>query len=103
MHSHAQRGMCKFGPTWKFDYSERLSYYPFAPSLADMPVAPYPVKSSMGTLATSSSFSDLRLEFISGFSKEFPSTKMSSPTGTPSGSTGSFFKKQNGSGHSSIQ
>ncbi|WJZ88939.1 hypothetical protein VitviT2T_008198 [Vitis vinifera] len=90
---YAQRGMCKFGLTCKFDHLETQSYCPFVPSLADMPVALCPVESSMGTLTPSSSSSDLRLEFISGSSKEFPSTRMSSLTSKPSGSVGSFLKK----------
>ncbi|GAB4851257.1 hypothetical protein Ancab_030554 [Ancistrocladus abbreviatus] len=58
---YAQHGICKFGPTCKFDHPMgSLSYSPSASSLSDMPVAPYPVGSSMGTLAPSSSSSDLQ-------------------------------------------
>ncbi|KAJ6719727.1 ZINC FINGER CCCH DOMAIN-CONTAINING PROTEIN 58 [Salix purpurea] len=58
---YTQRGQCKFGPACKFDHPMgTLSYSPSASSLADMPVAPYPVGSSIGTLAPSSSSSDLR-------------------------------------------
>lgn len=100
---YAQRGICKFGPTCKFDHPMgTLSYSPSASSLADMPVAPYPVGSSMGTLAPSSSSSDLRPELISGSSKESLSTRMSSSMSTSSGSVGSIFSKS-GPGHSSTQ
>lgn len=78
----AQHGICKFGPACKFDHSMGLlSYSPSASSLTDMPVAPYPVGSSLGTLAPSSSSSDLRPELISSSSKE-----MVSPKTTTSGS-----------------
>ncbi|RVW55725.1 Zinc finger CCCH domain-containing protein 6 [Vitis vinifera] len=67
-----------------------LSYSPSASSLADMPVAPYPVGSSMGTLAPSSSSSDLRPELISGSSKESLSTRITQQPVQSSGpSTGS--------------
>ncbi|KAJ9691491.1 hypothetical protein PVL29_013618 [Vitis rotundifolia] len=67
---YAQHGMCKFGPACKFDHSMgTLSYSPFASSLVDMPVAPHPMGSSMGTFAPSSSSPDLRLELILGSSK----------------------------------
>ncbi|XP_011627433.1 zinc finger CCCH domain-containing protein 5 isoform X3 [Amborella trichopoda] len=57
---YAQHGVCKFGPTCKFDHPlGSLSYSPSASSLADMPVAPYPVGSSLATLAPSSSSTDL--------------------------------------------
>lgn len=79
-----------------------LSYSPSASSLADMPVAPYPVGSSMGTLAPSSSSSDLRPELLSGSSKESLSTRMSSSVSTSSGSVGSIFSKS-GSGHAGAQ
>ena len=79
-----------------------LSYSPSASSLADMPVAPYPVGSSMGTLAPSSSSSDLRPELVSGSSKESHSTRMSSSMSTSSSSVGSIFSKS-GSSHSSAQ
>ncbi|KAL2922780.1 Zinc finger CCCH domain-containing protein 32 [Bienertia sinuspersici] len=59
---YAQHGVCRFGTTCKFDHPlGSLSYSPSASSLSDMPVAPYPVgSSSMGTLAPSSSSSDLQ-------------------------------------------
>lgn len=68
---YAQTGVCKFGPSCKFDHPIRsLSYSPSASSLTDIPVAPYPVGSTHATLAPSSSSSDLRPEFPSGFSKD---------------------------------
>ncbi|KAF7813671.1 zinc finger CCCH domain-containing protein 34-like [Senna tora] len=86
---YAQRGVCKFGPACKFDHPMgALSYSPSASSLADMPVAPYPVGSSIGTLAPSSSSSELRPELASGSSKESVSSRMSSSMSTSSGSVG---------------
>ncbi|KAM3308797.1 hypothetical protein P3S67_010541 [Capsicum chacoense] len=41
--------MCKFAPSCKFDRPLGRSYSPSASSLGDMPVAPYPVVSSMST------------------------------------------------------
>ncbi|KAM7258119.1 hypothetical protein ACFE04_013860 [Oxalis oulophora] len=79
---YAQHGACKFGPACKFDHPMgTLNYSPSASSLADMPVAPYPVGSTIGTLAPSSSSSDMRRELISGFIKESASTKISSSIG----------------------
>ncbi|XWS08623.1 hypothetical protein CRYUN_Cryun40dG0017600 [Craigia yunnanensis] len=67
---YSQRGVCKFGAACKFDHPiGTLSYSPSASSLADMPVAPYPVGSTVGTLAPSSSSSELRPE-LSGSSKD---------------------------------
>ncbi|XP_010546927.1 PREDICTED: zinc finger CCCH domain-containing protein 58-like isoform X2 [Tarenaya hassleriana] len=93
----AQHGTCRFGPACRFDHSMgSLSYSPSASSLTDMPVAPYPVGSSLGTLAPSSSSSDLRPELISSSSREIVSPKtttsgsetapatVSSPTSGPS-------------------
>lgn len=101
---YAQRGVCKFGPACKFDHPMgTLSYSPSASSLADMPVAPYPVGSSIGTLAPSSSSSDLRPELISGSSKDSVSTRMSSAVSTSSGSVGAILSKSGPVPHSSMQ
>ncbi|KAI5650703.1 hypothetical protein M9H77_36708 [Catharanthus roseus] len=90
---YAQNGVCKFGPSCKFNHPMgTLSYSPSASSLADMPVAPYPVGSSMGTLAPSSSSSDLRPELMSGSSKDAFSGRMSSMSSS-SGPVGSLFSK----------
>ncbi|CDO98891.1 unnamed protein product [Coffea canephora] len=100
---YIQNGVCKFGPSCKFDHPMgTLSYSPSASSLADMPVAPYPVGSSMGTLAPSSSSSDLRPELISGSSKDAFSSRMSSVSAS-SGSVGSLFSKSSIVPHSSTQ
>ncbi|XP_039114005.1 zinc finger CCCH domain-containing protein 6-like isoform X1 [Dioscorea cayenensis subsp. rotundata] len=89
---YAQHGVCKFGPTCKFDHPMGgLSYSPSASSLADIPVAPYPVGSSMATLAPSSSSSELRPDFISN--KDSFSTRMPSSETLSSGSIGSIFSK----------
>lgn len=86
---YAQHGVCKFGSACKFDHSMgSLSYSPSASSLADMPVAPYPVGSTIGTLAPSSSSSELRLELSSGSSKESVPSRMSSSSGMLTGSIG---------------
>lgn len=83
---YAQHGVCKFGPTCKFDHPMgALSYSPSASSLADMPVAPYPVGSSIGTLAPSSSSSELRPELMS--------SRLSSSMSSSGGSVGSIFSK----------
>ncbi|CAO2821958.1 unnamed protein product [Amaranthus hypochondriacus] len=99
---YAQHGVCKFGPTCKFDHPMgTLSYSPSASSLSDMPVAPYPVGSSIGTLAPSSSSSDLHAEVMSGFNKE-SATTLSSSVGIANGSVGSILSKS-GSTQSGLQ
>ncbi|KAJ0092260.1 hypothetical protein Patl1_25112 [Pistacia atlantica] len=101
---YTQRGVCKFGTACKFDHPMgTLSYSPSASSLADMPVAPYPVGSSIGTLAPSFSSSDLRPELVSGSSKEPVSTRMSSTISSTSGPVGSIFSKSGPIPHSSTQ
>ncbi|KAK7303133.1 hypothetical protein RJT34_14034 [Clitoria ternatea] len=86
---YAQHGACKFGPACKFDHPMGpLSYSPSASSLADMPVAPYLVGSTVGTLAPSSSSSELRPELTSGSSKESVPSRMSSSMGISTGSAG---------------
>lgn len=102
---YAQRGVCKFGPACKFDHPMgTLSYSPSASSLADMPVAPYPVGSSIGTLAPSSSSSstELRPELNSGSGKDLVSARMSSSLSTSSGSVGSTVSK-GGIAHLGVQ
>ncbi|KAK8648167.1 hypothetical protein V6N13_128928 [Hibiscus sabdariffa] len=92
---YSQRGVCKFGAACRFDHPMgMLSYSPSASSLADMPVAPYPVGSTTGTLAPSSSSSDLRPEVLSGSSKDGPAPAiMSSSVSASSESVGSVFSK----------
>ncbi|KAE9609585.1 putative transcription factor C3H family [Lupinus albus] len=87
---YTQRGVCKFGPACKFDHPMgSLRYSPSASSLTDMPVAPYySVGSSHGTLAPSSSSSELQHELASGSSNEPASSRMSSSTSTLTGSVG---------------
>lgn len=92
---YAQHGVCKFGPTCKFDHPMgALSYSPSASSLADMPVAPYPVGSSIGTLAPSSSSSELRPELMS--------SRLSSSMSSSGGSVGSIFSKSGSVSQSSV-
>ncbi|XP_021731444.1 zinc finger CCCH domain-containing protein 34-like isoform X1 [Chenopodium quinoa] len=99
----AQHGVCKFGSTCKFDHPMgNLSYSPSASSLSDMPVAPYPVGSSIGTLAPSSSSSDLRAEVLSGSNKESASA-LSSSVSISSGSGGSVLSKSGSISHSGLQ
>ncbi|KAM1380055.1 hypothetical protein ACFX2I_021842 [Malus domestica] len=91
---YQQRGACKFGSACKFDHPiGTLSYSPSASSLADMPVAPYPVGSSIGTLAPSSSSSELRAELSSSSGKDLVSARMSSSLSTSSLSVGSTVSK----------
>lgn len=79
-----------------------LSYSPSASSLTDMPVAPYPVGSTIATLAPSSSSSDLRPELLSGFSIDAVSSQMSSMNSS-SASVGSIFSKSGAVPQSSFQ
>lgn len=99
---YSQNGVCKFGPSCKFDHPLGISYSPSASSLADIPVAPYPVGSSVGTLAPSSSSSDLRPELVSGSSKEALSTEVSSMSAA-SRPVGSMFSKGDPVSHSGVQ
>lgn len=88
---YLQHGVCKFGPTCKFDHPMgTLSYSPSTSSLSDMPVAPYPVGSSVGTLAPSSSSSDLRAEVVSGSSKDTQPILSSGSGGSISSKSGSI-------------
>ncbi|PHT68405.1 hypothetical protein T459_27892 [Capsicum annuum] len=89
---YSQVGVCKFGPSCKFDHPLGISYSPSASFLADMPVAPYPGGSFVGTLDPSSSSSDLRPELVSGSSKEVFSTQASSMSAA-SDPVGSMFSK----------
>lgn len=70
-----------------------LSYSSSASSLADMAVAPYPIGSSMGTLAPSSSSSELRPEFVAGSNRESFSSRIQSSETMSSGSVGSIFSR----------
>ncbi|EXB74844.1 Zinc finger CCCH domain-containing protein 58 [Morus notabilis] len=102
---YAQQGVCKFGAACKFNHPMgTLSYSPSASSLSDMPVAPYPVGSSVGTLAPSSSSSDLRPElYVASIKDTTSSARMSSTMSTSSGSVGSTFSKGGSVSHSSLQ
>lgn len=89
---YAQKGVCKFGASCRFDHpmGTLLSYSPSASSLADMPVAPYPVGSSIATLApSSSSSSDLRVLISAASNKE----DVLAMTSMPSASVGSSLSK----------
>lgn len=86
---YAQRGVCKFGPACRFDHPMvSISHSPSASSLADVPVTPYPVGSSVGKLAPSTSSSELQPEVTTGSSKESIPTKISSSVSTSTGSVG---------------
>ncbi|PHT45378.1 hypothetical protein CQW23_14536 [Capsicum baccatum] len=74
---------------------------PSASFLADMPVAPYPGGSFVGTLDPSSSSSDLRPELVSGSSKEVFSTQASSMSAA-SDPVGSMFSKGHPVSHSGV-
>uniref|UniRef100_A0A7N0T249 C3H1-type domain-containing protein n=1 Tax=Kalanchoe fedtschenkoi TaxID=63787 RepID=A0A7N0T249_KALFE len=82
----AQYGVCKYGSACKYDHSSRtgsLSYSPSASSLTDVPVAPLPVGSSTGTLAASSSSSDLHQEIAAVSRKDSSPTPQISSSATP--------------------
>lgn len=86
---YAQRGICKFGPACKFDHPiAPLSYSPSASSLTDVPVAPYFVGSSIGTLVPSSSSPELQPELTAGSSRESVPSRISSSVSTSTGSVG---------------
>ncbi|KAK3441025.1 hypothetical protein EUGRSUZ_B01280 [Eucalyptus grandis] len=100
----AIHGVCKYGRACKYNHPMgMLSYSPSASSLADMPVAPYPVGSSIGTLAPSSSSSELRPDLISGSLREASSTRSSSSTSASSASIGSVLSKSENASHSKSQ
>ncbi|KAF3648771.1 hypothetical protein FXO37_19292 [Capsicum annuum] len=98
---YSQVGVCKFGPSCKFDHPLGISYSPSASFLADMPVAPYPGGSFVGTLDPSSSSSDLRPELVSGSSKEVFCTQASSMSAA-SDPVGSMFSKGDPVSHSGV-
>ncbi|XVF38678.1 hypothetical protein REPUB_Repub20aG0122700 [Reevesia pubescens] len=101
---YSQRGVCKFGAACKFDHPMgSLSYSSSASSLADMPVAPYTVGSTIGTLAPSSSSSELRPELLSVTSKDPAPAIMSSSASASSESVGSVFSEGGHVPHSSTQ
>ncbi|KAK4770434.1 hypothetical protein SAY87_030966 [Trapa incisa] len=82
------RGSCKYGRACKFDHPMReLSYSPSASSLSNMPIAPYPVNSSPGTLAPSSSSSVLRPDRITGPTKLGSVSSRVSPSISASGAS----------------
>ena len=86
---YAQRGICKFGPACKFDHPiAPLTYSPSASSLTDVPVAPYFVGSSVGTLVPSSSSPELQSELTAGSSRESVPSRISSSVSTSTGSAG---------------
>ncbi|CAH9071801.1 unnamed protein product [Cuscuta europaea] len=86
---YSQNGVCKYGPTCRFDHPMgTLSYSPSASSLADIPVAPFPVGSYMSNLGPTSS--DLRHNPVSRSNKDAVSAQISSIS-TSSGPIGSTF------------
>ncbi|KAE8669632.1 Zinc finger CCCH domain-containing protein 58 [Hibiscus syriacus] len=101
---YSQRGVCKFGAACRFDHPMgMLSYSPSASPLADMPVAPYPVGSTIGTLAPSSSSSDLRPEVLPGSSKDSAPAIISSSVSASSELVGPVFSEGAPVPHSSTQ
>lgn len=75
---YAQRGVCKFGPSCKFDHPvEALPYSPSASSFVNVPVVSIPAGLSVNTFPPSSSSSELRPELSPGSSEEHGSSKMS--------------------------
>ncbi|KAK1318916.1 Zinc finger CCCH domain-containing protein 32 [Acorus calamus] len=101
---YTQHGICKFGPTCKFDHPMgTLNYSPSASSLVDMPVAPLPFGMSMATLAPSSSSSDLRLEYGGTSLRDSFLPRIPSSNNTTSGSIGSIFSKDGMVSHPRVQ
>lgn len=101
---YLQNGHCKFGSTCKFDHPMgNMRYNPSASSLIDMPVTPYPVGNLLGTLAPSSTSSELRPELISGSKKESYSTRMPSSANTSSSSVGLIFSQTGSVSLSEVQ
>ncbi|KAK4770915.1 hypothetical protein SAY87_031447 [Trapa incisa] len=90
-----QRGVCKFGQACRYDHPMReLTYSPSASSPSDMPATPHAVSYSPGTLAPSSSSSDLRPELISVATKvESASTRASPSMGTSTASVDTILSK----------
>ncbi|KAJ0815765.1 putative transcription factor C3H family [Helianthus annuus] len=85
---YSQKGVCRFGPSCKFDHPMgMLSYSSSASSLAEMPVAPYPVGLSIATLAPSSSSSNLRPDLISTANKDGSSSSKNMPVSDSTGGT----------------
>ncbi|KAF5753608.1 putative transcription factor C3H family [Helianthus annuus] len=85
---YSQKGACRFGPSCKFDHPMgMLSYSSSASSLAEMPVAPYPVGLSIATLAPSSSSSNLRPDLISTANKDGSSSSKNMPVSDSTGGT----------------
>ncbi|CAN0900558.1 Zinc finger CCCH domain-containing protein 32 [Linum grandiflorum] len=99
---YTQRGQCKFGAVCRFDHPipTAISYSPSASSLADMPVAPYPVGSSLGTLAPSSSSSELNSGSSRDSSSSTRNRNMASSVSTQSGFIGSTFSDDTPAQHS---
>ncbi|CAH8320738.1 unnamed protein product [Eruca vesicaria subsp. sativa] len=73
---YVQNGFCKFGSTCKFDHPVgTIRYNPSASSLADAPVAPYPVATS---LLASSSSSSAEAHLTSGDDPYLPASRSTS-------------------------
>uniref|UniRef100_A0A1D1Y113 Zinc finger CCCH domain-containing protein 6 n=1 Tax=Anthurium amnicola TaxID=1678845 RepID=A0A1D1Y113_9ARAE len=102
---YMQYGECKFGSLCKFDHPMgTLGYSPSASSLADMPVAPFPIGLSVAALAPSSSSTDLRHEYLAGTSsRDSFASRMPSSGNTSSSSIGSIFSKGGTVSHSFVQ
>ncbi|XP_019100682.1 PREDICTED: zinc finger CCCH domain-containing protein 32 isoform X2 [Camelina sativa] len=93
---YVQNGFCKFGSTCKFDHPMgTIRYNPSASSLADAPVAPYPVSSLLGALAAAPSSSST--ELITGGAKDPYLTGLPTSRSTSSISAGLIFSQSGGS------
>lgn len=79
-----------------------MSYSPPTSSLADMPVAPYTIGSSLATLAPSST-PELRAELLGGSNQNSFSTRMTSMDNTSSTLAGSIFSRSGSGSHPSFQ
>ncbi|KAG9143100.1 hypothetical protein Leryth_006360 [Lithospermum erythrorhizon] len=98
-------GVSKDGASSKLDHPMgSLSHSPSTSSLTGVPVAPYSVGSSAGTLAPASSSSDLRPEHVSGSSKDATLSTQMPSINSSSGSVGEAFSNSIPSvAHSTVQ
>ncbi|CAK9178041.1 unnamed protein product [Ilex paraguariensis] len=101
---YLQNGYCKFGRTCKFDHPMgTIRYSPSTSSLADMPVAPYMLGSSLATLGPSISLSELRPGLFSGSKMGPRITRVPSSGNTSSSSVGLIFSQTGSVSLSNVQ
>lgn len=97
---YLQNGHCKFGAACRYDHPMgvgTMRYTPSSSSLTDMPIAPYPVGSSLVMQPPSYSSTELQPGYISLPQKDFHSTRMPSSGNTSLSSSGGLIFSQTGS------